>query len=105
MRLRARLTFALVAAIAVVPAHRGPADAAELPFDDGLFRRCISWMLSGEGGALIDNLCTANYALPSPSMFMCARKSISGFDSVQDREVCAIIFDEQAKKARAGKVR
>jgi hypothetical protein len=105
MRLRARLTFALVAAVAVLPAQAGRAGAAELPFDDGLFRRCISWMLSGEGGALIDNLCAANYALPSPSLFMCARKSLSGFDSAVDREVCAVIFDEQAKKARAGKVR
>lgn len=75
------------------------------PFDDPLFRRCISWMLEGSGGALIDNLCLENFAIPPPSIFSCARKVLTGFQSDADREGCALIFEEQAKRARAGAVR
>jgi hypothetical protein len=81
------------------------AAAEENAFDDVLFRRCISWMLNGEGGALIDNLCTADYSIPPPSLFICARKVLAGFDSDADRVGCALIFDEQAKRARAGRVK
>src|SRR5262249_17028790 len=36
----------------------GTSDAAtrEPSFDDPMFRRCVTWMLNGEGGALIDNI-------------------------------------------------
>lgn len=74
-------------------------------FDDPLFRRCISWMLSGSGGALIDNRCSADFAIPSPSIFSCARKVMTGFQSVADQEGCALIFEEQARKVRSGYVK
>lgn len=74
-------------------------------FDDPLFRRCIDWMMSGYGGSLIDNLCLDEYELPPPSLFICARKIRTGFASPTDREVCAILFDEQAKKVRAGYIK
>jgi hypothetical protein len=74
-------------------------------FDDPLFRRCIDWMMNGSGGALIDNLCLDEFALPPPSLFICARKVRTGFTSEADREGCAILFDEEARKVRAGYVR
>jgi len=77
----------------------------EQSFDDPMFRRCVTWMLDGQGGALIDNICLDEYEIPPPSLFICARKIRTGFLSATDREGCAIVFDEQAKKTRAGFIR
>lgn len=74
-------------------------------FDEPLFRRCIDWMLTGTRGSLIGNLCIDQYALPPPSLFLCARKVHTGFASEADREGCAIVFDEEAKRVRAGFIR
>jgi len=74
-------------------------------FNDPMFRRCVSWMLDGQRGALIQNLCLDEYEIPPPSLFLCARKVQTGFPSPTDREVCAIVFEEQAKKVRAGFIR
>jgi hypothetical protein len=79
--------------------------SAEPPFDDPLFRRCISWLLDGNEGALIDNLCLDDYSLPSPSLFLCARRALDGFSSEVDREGCAVLFEEQARKTRSGFVK
>lgn len=96
-----------IAPLAVLLAAAPPAGAAspEQLFEDPLFRRCVAWMLRSEGGALIDNLCIDYYLIPPPSLFRCARETVSGFASETDREICAVIFEEQARKARAGKVR
>jgi hypothetical protein len=83
----------------------GRAAQAEPPFDDPLFRKCVSWMLDGNRGALIENLCIADYSIPPPSLFICARKVLAGFESDADRAGCAVLFEEQAKRARAGWVR
>jgi hypothetical protein len=74
-------------------------------FDDPMFQRCVSWMLDGQRGAMIDNICLDEYEIPPPSLFLCARKIQTGFLSSTDREVCAIIFEEEVKKVRAGFVR
>jgi hypothetical protein len=74
-------------------------------FDDPLFRRCISWMLDGQRGALIDSRCLDLYDIPPPSLFLCARKVQTGFTSSTDRETCAIVYEEQVKKVRAGYIR
>ncbi len=75
-------------------------------FDDPMFRRCVSWMLDGQRGALmIQDLCLDEYEIPPPSLFLCARKVETGFLSSTDREGCAIIFEEQAKKVRAGYIK
>src|SRR4051794_33198187 len=74
-------------------------------FDSSLFRRCVNWMLSGEKGALIQDLCLDQYEIPPPSLFLCARKVQSGFTSSNDRESCAIVYEEETKKVRAGFVR
>jgi len=101
-----RRALVLLPALVLLSASAGT-DAArgESPFDDPLFRRCIDWMLSGTGGALIDNLCLDHYALPPPSLFLCARKVMTGFKSGSDQEGCAVLFEEEAKKVRAGYVK
>lgn len=81
-----------------------PARSAELPFEDPLFRRCVTWLLEGQGGAMIENLCIDRFAMPSPSLFQCARKVMTGFTSDNDQAVCAVIFDEQARRTRAARV-
>lgn len=81
------------------------ADRRAALFDDPLFRRCINWMLDGSGGALIENLCIDDFAIPPPSIFSCARKVMTGFQSAADQEGCALIFEEQAKKVRSGYIK
>jgi hypothetical protein len=80
----------------------GRAAPREQSFDDPMFKRCIAWMLDGNKGALIGNICLDEYEIPSPSLFLCARKVKRGFPSSADREGCALLFEEQAKKVRAG---
>jgi len=81
------------------------APTVDFRFDDPVFRRCISWMLDGYRGALIQNICTDEYDLPQPSLFLCARKIRTGFSSENDREYCAVVFDEEAKKVRGGYIK
>ena len=77
----------------------------EPSFDDPMFRRCVTWMLDGKRGALLQGLCLDEYEIPPPSLFLCARKVQTGFRSPTDREGCAIVFEEQAKKVRGGYIR
>jgi hypothetical protein len=81
------------------------AGSSEELFDDPMFRRCVSWMLSGEKGALIQDLCLDQYDIPPPSLFLCAREVQTGFKSPNDREACAIVYEEQVKKVRAGYIK
>ena len=74
-------------------------------FDDPLFRDCISWMLDGQRGALIENQCIDEYGIPPPSLFLCARKAQTGFASPADREACAIVYEEEVKKVRASHIK
>jgi hypothetical protein len=73
--------------------------------NDPMFQRCIVWMLDGYRGAFIQDICLEDYGIPPPSLFMCARKVSAGFASSADQEGCAILFDERARKARAGYVK
>jgi hypothetical protein len=77
----------------------------EYAFDNPFFQRCMTWLLDGTGGAMIGNLCIDQYDLPPPSLFICARKVRSGFESSTDQEGCAVLFEDQARKIRAGYVR
>jgi hypothetical protein len=62
-------------------------------------------MLTGQSGAGIDRVCLDDYDLPPPSLFLCARKVWIGFPSANDREACAIVFEEEVKKVRAGYIK
>jgi hypothetical protein len=94
-------------ALLVLAGGAGVAAAAprEAPFEDPMFRRCIAWMLDGNRGGLIENICRDEYDLPPPSFFLCARKIRTGFASQNDREGCAILFDDSAKRIREGYIR
>ena len=81
------------------------AEPRQQSFDDPMFRRCLTWMLDGQRGAGLDRICLDEYEIPAPSLFRCARKIQTGFLSSTDREVCAIVLEEQVKKVRAGFVR
>src|SRR5262245_53068796 len=81
------------------------ADETDDVFNDPMLRSCLYWLLTGTRGALIEPLCTDEYQIPPPSLFQCARKISAGFQSQTDLEACAIIFDEQGRKARSGFVR
>jgi hypothetical protein len=81
------------------------AAAPDHAFGDPLFQRCINWMLDGYRGALLQNVCMDEFDLPQPSLFLCARKIRTGFQSETDREACAIIFEEEAKKVRDGYIK
>ena len=83
------------------PSGTSGAEPREQLFDDPIFRRCVNWMLDGQRGALIQDLCLDEYEIPPPSLFLCARKVQTGFLSSIDREGCAIIFEEQAKKVES----
>lgn len=83
----------------------GASSPRDRSFDDPMFQRCVLWMLDGQRGSLIDNVCLYEYGIPPPSLFLCARKVQTGFLSPTDREVCAIIFEEEVKKVRGGYIR
>jgi len=74
-------------------------------FADRGLRHCLYWLLTGTRGALIEPLCLSEYEIPPPSLFLCARKVQTGFQSQKDLETCAVVFDEQAKKVRSGYVK
>ena len=95
------LSTVLLLAVSEVSATESNEDLFAHP----MFRRCVSWMLSGEKGALIQDLCLDQYDIPPPSLFLCARKVQTGFKSPTDREACAIVYEEQVKKVRAGYIR
>ena len=61
--------------------------------------------MTGEGRALTDNVCLEELDLPSPSMFICARKVRLGFKSKTDQQACAIVLEEEIKKVKAGFVK
>jgi hypothetical protein len=96
----------VAAALALIalagPAGRSTAAGRDAMFDDPLFRRCVSWMLDGYRGAMLQNVCLEEFELPPPSLFLCARKIRLGFSSAEDREGCALVFEENARRAREG---
>jgi hypothetical protein len=98
MRIVLTALFVLAGGAAAVP-REAP------PFADPMFRRCIAWMLDGQRGGLIENICRDDYELPPPSLFLCARKIRTGFSSRSDREGCAILFDDSARRIREGFIR
>ena len=96
----------LLWALLVLGALAFPALAhGEPPFEDPMFRRCLGWMLDGKRGGLIENICREEFDLPPPSLFLCARKVRMGFLSLADREGCAILFEDEAKRARSGYIK
>jgi hypothetical protein len=100
------MRFAILLMLFVIGlSDTGAAEPSRQSFDDPMFRRCVTWMLDGQKGAGLDRVCLEEYEIPAPSLFICAGKVQTGFLSMTDREVCAIVFEEQVKKVRAGFLR
>jgi len=99
-----RRTVLIAAFAALLNGVAASAALAESFFDDPMFRRCYQWMVDGQRGSMIDNLCLDVYGIPSPSLFICARKINEGFSSEADMQSCAFVFEEYAKKAKGGYV-
>ncbi len=102
MRIRPLFALALLVAFFAAWASAAP---REPPFEDPMFRRCLAWMLDGNRGGLIQNICVDEFELPPPSLFLCARGIRTGFASANDREGCAILFEDNARKVREGYIR
>src|SRR5262245_7479114 len=94
------LVSTLLLVAGVFEANAGETESYSL--DDPMFRRCLTWMLTGQRGAGIDNICLDEYGVPPPSLFRCAREIQAGFPSPTDRQVCIIIFEDEARKAANG---
>jgi hypothetical protein len=90
--------------IAVPAKAEGPTIRERLA-SDPMFQRCVGWMLDGRQGAFLEDVCLADFDIPPPSVLLCAKQVRTGFLSRRDREGCAMLFDEQAKRARAGFLR
>ena len=108
--MKTRLVFRIASLMGLVclssgMGSRAAADQIDDMFADRTLRHCLYWMLTGTRGALIQPICTDEYQIPPPSLFLCSREVLTGFRSQTDLEACAIVFDEEAKKARSGYVR
>lgn len=65
---------------------------------------CTGWMMSAYPSGLHETSCTAEFDLPSPFLFVCARAQRTGFDTETQREACRIMFLKAAEKAAQGYV-
>lgn len=82
-----------------------PATAGE-PADPYEARRsqCVAWMTSAYPSGLEEVACTAEFGLPSPFLFTCARAEHVGFASATQREACRLFFARAAEIAADGYV-
>ena len=97
--------IALAACAALWPASTPGAAGRDQPFDDPLFRRCISWMMDGYRGAMLQNVCLDEFELPPPSLFLCARKVRTGFASDAIARAAPSCSRRKPRGARAGYVK
>ncbi|WP_158966457.1 hypothetical protein [Chachezhania sediminis] len=65
----------------------------------------MGWMLTAYPTGLDEAFCTAEYDLPSPFLFKCARASRTGFDCETHREACRLMVSRAADAAAKGYVR
>jgi hypothetical protein len=94
--------FLLALIITLQEVSVASAMSEQVPFEDPMFRRCVNWLLTGQRGALIGDICLDEYDIPSPSVFLCIRKSHTGFNSSTDQEACGIVLEEELKKIKGG---
>ena len=65
---------------------------------------CEGWMLTAYPSGLEEVACTAEFGLPSPFLFKCARAQHQGFASATQREACRLAFLKAARAAADGHV-
>lgn len=93
------------ALVIILSLGAGAAGATE-PGDPYEARRaqCVAWMMTAYPSGLEEGACTAEFGLPSPFLFACARAEHRGFDSAIQREACRVFFARAAETAAEGYV-
>ena len=66
--------------------------------------QCLAWMMSAYPSGLEEGACTAEFALPSPFLFACARAEHLGCSSETQREACRVFFARASESAAGGYV-
>ncbi|MEQ9259783.1 MAG: hypothetical protein RIG84_11860 [Roseovarius sp.] len=61
-------------------------------------------MLTSYPSGLEETFCTAEFDLPSPFLFKCARAQRLGYESASQREACRLMFARAAEEAANGYV-
>ncbi|QFT82319.1 hypothetical protein FIU89_16975 [Roseovarius sp. THAF27] len=67
--------------------------------------QCMGWMMQGYPSGIEETACTAQFSLPSPFLFKCARAQRVGYDSVRQRAACKLFFEEASLAADEGYIR
>lgn len=76
--------------------------------DDRLAERraaCLGWMMNGYPSGLEETACTAQFDLPSPFLFKCARAERRGYDDATQRTACATFLADASDAAEQGYIR
>ncbi|MEL7466714.1 MAG: hypothetical protein AAFN79_21750 [Pseudomonadota bacterium] len=66
---------------------------------------CLGWMMSGYPSGLEETACTAQFDLPSPFLFKCARAERRGYDDATQRKACASFLASASEAAERGYLR
>lgn len=80
----------------------GPAAAQAL---DQRRAQCMGWMMRGYPSGIEETACTAQFSLPSPFLFKCARAQRVGFESARQRDACKLFFEEASLATDDGYIR
>ncbi|MEM8753841.1 MAG: hypothetical protein AAGF90_12760 [Pseudomonadota bacterium] len=60
---------------------------------------CLDWIVLGFPSEAAEAACVAEFELPSPLLFDCARAGRDGFSSARQRIVCALLLAEAGRAA------
>ena len=67
--------------------------------------QCLGWMVQGYPSGIEEAACTAQFSLPSPFLFKCARAQRVGYDTEVQRNACKLFFEEASVATDDGYVR
>ena len=67
--------------------------------------QCVDWMMTAYPSGLEEVACNAQFALPSPFLFKCARAQKVGFRDSTERDACQIFLANTARKIGNGYIR
>lgn len=67
--------------------------------------QCLDWMMSGYPSGLEESACNAQFALPSPFLFRCARAQRAGYASLTERRACGDYLARMARDTAQGCMR
>lgn len=67
--------------------------------------QCFGWMVDGYPSGIEETSCTAQFDLPSPFLFKCARAERRGYETALQKKACATYLADASKAAERGVVR